>query len=126
MFVAVTAQRIVGWTFLSNNPQTIVTFLASLASFAAVPVTIAFGVIVLVIQQQAATYTSRAGAMVATSPGFIFAVALLFEVPAVCILLLGVLNLDGASASRATQWWAAGAVGPVLLLFVTLARFASV
>lgn len=126
LLLAVFAQRLVGWTFLSANPQTISTFLASLASFAAVPVTIAFGVIVLVIQQQAATYTSRAGALVTTSPGFLFVVALLFEVPAVCILLLGVLDLNGDSASRSTQEWAAGSMGPVLLVFIALARFASV
>ncbi len=55
-----------------------------------------------------------------------FVVALLFEVPALCILLLGVLDLDGPSAGRGTRVWAAGTVGPVLLTFVALLRFASV
>lgn len=126
LVLTVVFQKVTGWTFLSDNPATISTFLASLASFAAIPVTIAFGVIVLVIQQQAATYTGRAGALVTSSPGFLFVVALLFEVPAVCIVLLGALDLSGESAARATQELAAGAVGPVILTFVALAIFASV
>ncbi len=48
--LAVIAQRLSGRTFLSNNPEAISTFLSSLAQFAAIPVTIAFGVIVLIIQ----------------------------------------------------------------------------
>lgn len=124
--LVVIAQKLSGWTFLSNNPEAISTFLSSLAQFAAIPVTIAFGVIVLIIQQQATAYTGRAGALVVNSPGFMFVVALLFEVPALCIFLLGWLDLSGQTASRSTQEWAAGAVGPVILIFVALARFAAV
>lgn len=124
--LVVVVQKLSGWTFLSNNPEAISTFLSSLAQFAAIPVTIAFGVIVLIIQQQATTYTGRAGALVVNSPGFMFVVALLFEVPALCIFFLGWLDLSGPSASRSTQEWAAGAVGPVILTFMALARFAAV
>jgi hypothetical protein len=124
--LAVIAQKLSGWTFLSDNPKAISTFLSSLAQFAAIPVTIAFGVIVLIIQQQATAYTGRAGALVVTSLGFMFVVALLFEVPALCIFLLGWLDLGGRTASRSTQEWAAGAVGPVILTFLALARFAAV
>ena len=109
LILAVWAQWVTEWTFLSDDPTTVSAFLTSLASFAAVPVTIAFGVIVLVIQQQAATYTGRAGALVTSSPGFLFVVALLFEVPLVCIVLLGALDLDGESAARSTREWAVGA-----------------
>ena len=55
-----------------------------------------------------------------------FVVALLFEVPALCIFLLGWLDLEGRTASRSTQEWAAAAVGPVVLTFIALARFAAV
>ena len=126
LFLGVFAQRLTGWTFLSDDPAIISTFLASLASFAAIPVSIAFAVIVLVIQQQAATYTGRAGALVTSSPGFLFVVALLFEVPAACIFLLGALDLGGEAASRPTQEWAAASMGLVVLNLVALARFASV
>ncbi len=126
LLAAVGAQRLLGRTFLTDDPDAISTFLASLASFAAVPVTIAFGVIVLVIQQQASTYTGRAGALVTSSPGFLFVVALLFEVPLVCIVLLGALDLGGESAPRPTRVWAAAAMGPVLLNLLALAGFASV
>ena len=57
------AQRLSGRTFLSENPEAISAFLSSLAQFAAIPVTIAFGVIVLIIQQQATAYTGRAGTL---------------------------------------------------------------
>ncbi|TCJ20725.1 hypothetical protein E0L93_00390 [Rubrobacter taiwanensis] len=124
--LVVITQKLSGWTFLSNNPEAISTFLSSLAQFAAIPVTIAFGVIVLIIQQQATAYTGRAGALVVNSPGFMFVVALLFEVPALCIFLLGWLDLSGQTASRSTQEWAAGTVGPVILTFMALARFAAV
>lgn len=124
--LVVIAQRLTGWTFLSNNPEAISTFLSSLAQFAAIPVTIAFGVIVLIIQQQATAYTGRAGALVVNSPGFMFVVVLLFEVPALCIFLLGWLDLSGPSASRTTQEWAAATVGPLILTFMALARFAAV
>ncbi len=124
--LAVIAQKLSGWTFLSNNPKAISTFLSSLAQFAAIPVTIAFGVIVLIIQQQAAAYTGRAGALVVNSPGFMFVVALLFEVPALCIFLLGWLDLSGQTATWSTQEWAAGIVGPAILTFLALARFAAV
>lgn len=124
--MAVFVQWLTGWTFLSDDPATISTFLASLASFAAIPVTIAFGVIVFVIQQQASTYTGRAGALVTSSPGFLFIVALLFEVPLTCIVLLGALDLGGESVARSTQEWAVGAMGPVVLNLVALAIFASV
>lgn len=124
--LVVIAQKLTGWAFLSNNPAAISTFLSSLAQFAAIPVTIAFGVIVLIIQQQAATYTGRAGALVVNSPGFMFVVALLFEVPALCVFLLGWLDLSGQTAGRSTQEWAAGAAGPVILTFLALARFAAV
>ncbi len=124
--LVVLAQRVSGWTFLSDDPDAISTFLSSLAQFAAIPITIAFGVIVLIIQQQASAYTSRAGALVVGTPGFMFVVALLFEVPGLCILLLGVLDLDGESASRWTRALAAGAVGPVLMIFAALWRFSSV
>ncbi len=122
----VLAQWLSGWTFLSDNPDAVSTFLSSLSQFAAIPITIAFGVIVLIIQQQATAYTSRAGALVVGTPGFMFVVALLFEVPGLCILLLGVLDLDGGSASWWTRAFAAGAVGPVLTIFVALWRFSSV
>lgn len=82
--------------------------------------------IVFVIQQQASTYTGRAGALVTSSPGFLFIVALLFEVPLTCIVLLGALDLGGESVARSTQEWAAGAMGPVVLNLVALAIFASV
>lgn len=124
--LAVVAQKLTGWTFLSNNPEAISTFLSSLAQFAAIPVTIAFGVIVLIIQQQATAYTGRAGALVVNSPGFMFVVVLLFEVPALCIFFLGWLDLSGTSASRSTQEWAAATVGPLILTFMALARFAAV
>ncbi len=124
--LVVLVQRVSGWTFLSDDPDAISSFLASLAQFAAIPITIAFGVIVLIIQQQATAYTSRAGALVVGTPGFMFVVALLFEVPGLCILLLGVLDLDGQSASRFTRALAAGAVGPVLMTFAALWVFSSV
>ncbi|QIN82793.1 hypothetical protein GBA63_09120 [Rubrobacter tropicus] len=123
--LVVMVQNLLGWTFLSGDPETVSTFLSSLAQFAAIPVTIAFGVVVVVIQQQAATYTGRAGALVVTSPGFMFVVALLFEVPAFCILLLGALDLSGQSVGESTKEWAVGAVGPVLLTFVALGVFSS-
>jgi hypothetical protein len=124
--LVVVVQVPLGWTFLADDPGSISTFLSSLAQFAAIPVTIAFGVIVLIIQQQATAYTSRAGALVVGTPGFMFVVALLFEVPALCILLLGVLDLGGPEASRSVQALAGGVVGPVLVTFVALGRFSSV
>lgn len=124
--LVVLAQGVSGRAFLSDDPDAISTFLSSLAQFAAIPITIAFGVIVLIIQQQATAYTSRAGALVVGTPGFMFVVALLFEVPGLCILLLGVLDLDGGSASWWTRVLAAGAVGPVVMTFVALWRFSSV
>lgn len=126
LLLSVWVQSLTGRTFLSGDPTTVSAFLTALASFAAVPVTIAFGVIVLVIQQQASTYTGRAGALVTTSPSFLFVVALLFEVPLVCIVLLGALDLGGESVSRPTRMWAAGALGPVLLNLLALGRFATV
>jgi hypothetical protein len=46
------AQKLLGRTLLSEDPAAVLDFLSSLAQFAAIPITVAFGVIVLIIQQQ--------------------------------------------------------------------------
>jgi hypothetical protein len=57
---------------ISEDPTAVSGFLSSLAQFAAIPITIAFSVIVLVIERQANAFRGRAGALVVGSPGFLF------------------------------------------------------
>lgn len=117
------AQKLLGRTLLSEDPAAVLGFLSSLAQFAAIPITIAFGVIVLIIQQQANTFTGRAGALVVGSPGFFFVVALLFEVPILCVVTLGMLDPGEESVGLSTRQWAGAAIGPVVLTLIALAIF---
>ncbi len=119
----VVTQRVLGWRPISSDPSSVSSYLSSLAQFAAIPVTLALGILVLVIQIQAGTLTSRAGAVVINSPEFIFTVALLFEAPAFCILLLGIFDLGQEQVSIFARELAFAAVVPVLLTLVALIRF---
>lgn len=119
----VLAQRVSGWRLLSNDPGAISSFLSSLAQFATVPVTLALGIVVLVIQLQAGSLTSRAGALAVSSPQFLFTVTLLLEAPAYCIALLGIFDFSQEQVTMFARELALGAVVPVLLTFVFLARF---
>jgi hypothetical protein len=116
-------QKISGWRPLSSDPSSVSSYLSSLAQFAAIPVTLALGILVLVIQLQAGTLTSRAGAVVVNSPEFIFTVALLLEAPAFCILLLGIFDLGQEQVSVFARELAFAAVVPVLLTLEALIRF---
>lgn len=116
-------QRLSGWRPISNDPSAVSNYLSALAQFAAVPVTLAFAIIVVVIQLQAGSLTSRAGALIVNSPRFLFTVTLLFEAPAFCIGLLGIADLSGASASPIVRELAFAAIIPLLLTFEYLARF---
>ena len=121
--VLVFTQRVLGWRPLSSDPSAVSSYLTSLAQFAAVPVTLALGIIVLVIQLQAGSLTSRAGAIVVNSPQFIFTVALLLEAPAYCIALLGIFDFGQEQISVFARELAFGAAAPVFLTFWYLARF---
>lgn len=123
VLVVVLVQKALGWRPLSSDPSAVSSYLSSLAQFAAVPVTLALGIIVLVIQLQAGSLTSRAGALVVNSPQFLFTVALLLEAPAYCIALLGVFDLGQEPVSVLARELAFGAAAPVVLTFVYLARF---
>lgn len=123
VWALVLTQRVLGWRPISSDPSAVSSYLTSLAQFAAVPVTLALGIIVLVIQLQAGSLTSRAGALVVNSPQFIFTVALLLEAPAYCIALIGVFDLGQERVSMLARELALGAAAPVLLTFVYLARF---
>jgi hypothetical protein len=123
LILSVMAQKLLGRTLLSENPVAVSGFLSSLAQFAAIPITIAFGVVVLIIQQQANTFTGRAGALVVGSRGFLFVVALLFEVPLLCIVTLGMLDLSRESVDLSAREWAGATIGPVLLTLVSLGVF---
>jgi hypothetical protein len=57
-------QRISGWRPISSDPSAVSNYLSALAQFAAVPVTLAFAIIVVVIQLQAGSLTSRAGSLI--------------------------------------------------------------
>lgn len=116
-------QRFTGLMPLSDNPTAVSGFLSSLSQFAAVPVTLAFAVIVLVVQLQAGSLTTRAGALVVNSPSFMFTVTVLIEAPAFSILLLGVLDLSGEGVSPIARQLAFAAVVPVGMTFYYLARF---
>lgn len=125
VWALVLIQRGFGWTPISSDPSSISSYLSALAQFAAIPVTLALGILVLVIQLQAGTLTSRAGALAINSPQFLFTVALLFEAPAFCILLLGIFDLDQDQVSVFARELAFGAVVPVLLTLRALIRFAN-
>jgi hypothetical protein len=116
-------RRISGWRPISSDPSAVSNYLSSLAQFTAVPVTLAFAIIVLVVQLQAGTVTSRAGALVVNSPQFLFTVTLLFQAPAFCIGLLGIFDLSDAPASTIVRELAFAALVPLLLTFAYLARF---
>ncbi len=123
LYLTVMAQKLLGKTLLSEDPSAVSGFLSSLAQFAAIPITIAFGVIVLIIQQQANTFTGRAGALVVGSPGFLFVVALLFEVPVLCVVMLGMMDFGEQSVDLGARRWAGAAIGPVILTLVALGVF---
>lgn len=116
-------QRFTGLMPLSDDPVSVSGFLSSLSQFAAVPVTLAFAVIVLVIQLQAGSLTTRAGALVVNSPKFIFTATVLIEAPVFSILLLGVFDLGGQEVSPIVRQLAFAAVVPVGMTFYYLARF---
>lgn len=121
--LCIVVQRLLGRALLSEDPAAVSGFLSSLAQFAAIPISIAFGVIVLIIQQQANAFTGRAGALVVGSPGFLFVVALLFEVPLLCIVTLGILEFGGESVELGARQLAGAAVGPVVLTLMALGVF---
>lgn len=108
---------------MSSDPSAISNYLSALAQFAAVPVTLAFAIIVVVIQLQAGSLTSRAGALIVNSPQFLFTVTLLFLAPAFCIGLLGIFDLNDAPVSNSVRELAFAAIVPLLLTFQYLARF---
>ncbi|MBX6763691.1 MAG: hypothetical protein IRY88_08415 [Rubrobacteraceae bacterium] len=116
-------QRFTGWMPLSDDPTAVSEFLSALAQFAAVPVTLAFAVIVLVIQLQAGSLTTRAGALVVNSSNFLFTVAVLITAPTFSILLLGLLDFGGREVGSLARQVAFAAVVPVVLTFYYLARF---
>jgi hypothetical protein len=123
LYSTVLVQKQLGWTLLSEDPTAISGFLSSLAQFAAIPITIAFGVIVLIIERQANTFTGRAGALVVGSPGFLFVVALLFEVPILCVVMLGMMDFGAERVDWVARRWASAAIGPVVLTLVALGVF---
>jgi len=123
LIIFAVAQKLLGRTLLSEDPNAVLGFLSSLAQFAAIPITIAFGVIVLIIQQQANAFTGRAGALVVGSPGFFFVVALLFEVPILCVVTLGMLDPGEESVDLSARRWAGAAIGPVVLTLIALGIF---
>jgi len=94
-------QRFTGWMPLSDDPTAVSGFLSALAQFAAVPVTLAFALIVLVIQLQAGSPTTRAGALVVNSRNVLFTVAVLIEAPTFSILLLGLSSCRTKAADKA-------------------------
>jgi hypothetical protein len=123
VWALVLIQRGLGWTPMSSDPSSVSSYLSALAQFAAIPVTLALGILVLVIQLQAGALTSRAGALAVTSPEFLFTVAFLLEAPAYCILLLGILDLGQGQVSVFARELAFGAVVPVLFTLRALFRF---
>jgi hypothetical protein len=123
VWALVLIQRGLGWTPISSDPSSVSSYLTSLAQFAAIPVTLALGILVLVIQLQAGTLTSRAGAVVVNSPEFLFTVALLFSAPAFCILLLGIFERGQGQVSVFERELAFAALVPVLLTLEALIRF---
>lgn len=116
-------QRFTGWMPLSDDSVAVSGFLSSLSQFAAVPVTLAFAVIVLIIQLQAGSLTTRAGALIVNSPNFLFTVTVLIEAPVFSILLLGVFDFGGQEVSPIVRQLAFAAVVPVGMTFYYLARF---
>jgi len=116
-------QKLLGWRPISGDPASVSSYLTALAQFAAIPVTLALGILVLVIQLQAGMLTSRVGSVVINSPEFLFTVALLFLAPAFSILLLGVFDLGQGHVSNFARELAFGAVVPVLLTLRALIRF---
>ena len=116
-------QKILGWRPISGDPSSVSSYLTALAQFAAIPVTLALGILVLVIQLQAGMLTSRAGAVVINSPEFLFTVALLFMAPTFSILLLGIFDLGQEQVSFFARELAFGAIVPVLLTLEALIRF---
>lgn len=116
-------QRLTGWMPLSDDPASVAGFLSSLSQFAAVPVTLAFAVIVLVVQLQAGSLTTRAGALVVNSPSFLFTVTVFIEAPAFCILLLGIFDFGGQDVNPIARQLAFAAIVPLLMTFWYLARF---
>jgi hypothetical protein len=123
VWLLVLFQGWLGWTPLAPDPSSVSGFLSSLAQFATIPVTLGLGIVVLVIQLQAASLTGRAGALAIGSRQVLFTVALLLEAPAYCIGLLGILNLGQEQIGVFERQVAFGAVVPVALTFVFLARF---
>jgi hypothetical protein len=117
------SQRCSTWTPLSSDPGAISSFLSSLAQFAAVAVTLALAIIVLVVQLQAGSLTTRAGALVINSPRFLFTATLLVIAPSYCIGLLGVIDTRVSVVSLLIRELAFAAVVPVALTFVFLALF---
>lgn len=116
-------QRFTGLMPLSEDPTAVSGFLSALAQFAAVPVTLAFAVIVLVIQLQAGSLTTRAGALVVNSRSFLFTVAVLIVAPTFSILLLGLFDFGGHEVSPIVRQIAFTAVVPVVITFYYMARF---
>jgi hypothetical protein len=123
VFLLVVIQRLLGWRPISGDPSSVSSYLTALAQFAAIPVTLALGILVLVIQLQAGMLTSRAGAVVLNSPEFLRTVALLFLAPAFSILLLGVFDLGQGQISDCARELAFGALVPVVLTLRALIKF---
>jgi hypothetical protein len=121
--LVVLLQRLIGFMPLSDDPAAVSDFLSSLSQFAAVPVTLAFAVIVLVVQLQAGSLTTRAGALVVNSPSFLFTVTVLVEAPVFCIFLLGIFDFGGHQVSAIVRQLAFAAIVPLLMTFWYLARF---
>lgn len=111
------------WAVLASDPEAISNFLSALAQIAAIPATLALGIIVLVIQLQAGSLTSRAGAVVINSPQFLFTAALLLLAPVYCVSLLGILDMRQSEATIVQRILASTATVPVAMTFVFLARF---
>jgi hypothetical protein len=111
------------WRPLSSDSAALSSYLSSLAQFAAIPVTLALAIIVLVVQLQAGSLTTRAGALVLNSPRFLFTATLLVIAPSYCIGLLGVIDTRVPAVSPMVRELAFAAVVPVVLTFVFLGLF---
>ncbi len=57
LYLTVMVQKVLGKTLVSEDPTDVSGFLSSLAQFAAIPITIAFSVIVLIIERQANAFS---------------------------------------------------------------------
>jgi hypothetical protein len=116
-------QELLEWRPISGDPSSVSSYLTALAQFAAIPVTLALGTLVLVIQLQAGMLTSRAGAVGINCPEFLFTVALMVWAPAFSILLLGIFDLGQEKVSLLARELAFGSVVPVQLTLEALIRF---